>query len=144
MTAGQLVLSLATLSLATLSVALLLTIRSQSRTIERLSRSVDQLFDEVRLRGAPAPPTGAPQPATSLQPLPAPVQPSPASRPSVVTALLAVPLLKLAALSYGVRQALDAEHRRHLSRVVDQELRAARRRRRTARMGTRRTTAHSR
>ena len=139
MTAGQVVLTLVALALAALSLALLVVVRRQSKTIESVRRSIERLADQS---AKPA----TPSELAALQPLPV-ASPPPAvtpAQPSRVTALFGVPLIKLAALTFGLRRALDADHRRHISRVVDAELRAARRRRRTAALGARRSAVRAR
>jgi len=138
MTAGQVVLTLVALALAALSLALLVVVRRQSKTIESVRRSIERLADQS---AKPA----TPSESAALEPLPVASPPAVTpALPSLVTALFGVPLIKLAALTFGLRRALDADHRRHISRVVDAELRAARRRRRTAALGARRSAVRAR
>ena len=139
MTAGQLLLTLLVLALVALSLVLLGVVRRQSRALDAVHRSIERLADQTAQAQSRS------EPAVPLEPLPESARPeSRTGQPSLVTALFGAPLVRLAALTFGLRQALGADHRRHISRVVDAELRAARRRRRTATLGVRRSSVRTR
>jgi len=148
MTSGQLLLGAAGIAVVALCLALLVGVRRLRAQVEQMQRSVDRLCVDAPPAAAPAsayaPPAAVPSPPavpaeTTPRQAPATAPPTEPSASSLVTAVLGGPLVKLAAFSYALRQALSVDNRRHLSRVVDQELRAARRRRRTAMVGARRT-----
>jgi hypothetical protein len=149
MTFGQLLLGTVVVGLVLLGVALLRSVRRLRQQVEQMQEGMERLAAGVPV--ATPSPTVAREPTQTLAAPPAvptvttsaaaPTSTEPFSTPSptVVTAVLGGPLVKLAAFGYALRQALSVDNRRHLSRVVDQELRAARRRRRTAMVGARRT-----
>jgi hypothetical protein len=104
--------------------------------LQRLRRSLEETRAVVaRLADHPsAPPRQAPVlEATPVDPVAEPTEPDRHSTPplaELLTATLAAPLVRAAALSYGLRRALDQEHRDEVADEIRRELRARRRSRR--------------
>jgi glucose/arabinose dehydrogenase len=112
-------------ALVALCCALLLCLRALRRSLEETRAMLARLAEL---------PTAAPRPAPVLEATPVEPAAEPAEHPGpapplgeLLTATLAGPLVKAAALSYGLRRALDQEHRDEIADEIRRELRARRR-----------------